>query len=95
LKPDEESYYVNRASAYFFDLKDYDRAMADLDIALKLNPNDAYCYSLRADLWDQKQDYKRAIADSNAAIKLNPKEPTNYQRRSRDESKLALWGLFR
>jgi len=91
LNPDERASYVNRASAYFFDLKDYDRALADLNIALKLNPKDAYSYSLRVDIWEQKQDYQRAIEDSNAASS-SPKESINYERRARDERKLALWG---
>ena len=48
LKPDAEANYVNRAGTYIYQLKDYDRALADLDIALKLDPNDATTYSLRA-----------------------------------------------
>jgi tetratricopeptide (TPR) repeat protein len=79
---------VNRAGTYVYQLKDYDRALADLNIALKLDPKDAYSYSLRADVWYQKRDYQRAIADSNAAIKLDPKEPTNYKRRADAESQL-------
>ena len=92
LKPEEAANYVNRADTYFYQLKDYDHALADLDIALKLDPNDAHCHSVRAYLWYQKRDYKRAIADSDAAIKLDPKDPDNYKRRADAESKLAHWG---
>ena len=88
LKPDAEASYVNRAGTYIYQLNDYDRALADLDIALKLDPNDAYSYSLRAYAWYMKKDYKRAIADSDAAIKLDPKDPDNYKLRADAESQL-------
>ena len=85
LKPEEPANYVNRAGTYVYQMKDYDRALADLNIALKLDPKDAYSYSLRADVWYQKRDYQRAIA---AAIKLDPKEPANYKRRANAEGQL-------
>ena len=88
MKPDAEANYVNRAGTYIYQLKDYDRALADLDIALKLAPNDAYSYSLRGEAWYMKKDYKRAIADLDAAIKLDPKDPDNYKLRADAESQL-------
>ncbi len=88
LKPEAAANYANRADTYVYQLKDDDHALADLNMALKLDPNDAHCYSVRAYLWYQKRDYKRAIDDSNAATKLDPKDPDNYKRRADAESQL-------
>ena len=45
--------------------------MADLDRAIKLDPNLSMSYSNRGLCWTQKKKYDRAIADYNQAIKLD------------------------
>lgn len=57
---------------------DFDRAIADYDAALKLNPQSADAHFNRGNAWAHKGDPDRAIADYDAAIKLDPKEPAAY-----------------
>lgn len=49
-----------------------DRAIADYDAAIKLNPQLAEAYRERGFAYDEKRDYDRAIADETKAIELNP-----------------------
>jgi tetratricopeptide (TPR) repeat protein len=49
-----------------------DRAIADYDIALRLDPTLADIFNARGELRRGKGDFPRAIADFAAAIKLNP-----------------------
>jgi tetratricopeptide (TPR) repeat protein len=49
-----------------------DRAIADYDVALKLDATLADIFNARGELWRKKGDRPRALADFAAAIKLNP-----------------------
>ena len=61
-----------RAAAYIRKQQD-DRAIADYDVALKLDPTLADIFNARGELWRKKGDRPRALADFGAAIKLNPR----------------------
>jgi lipoprotein NlpI/predicted aspartyl protease len=50
----------------------YDKAIADFDEAIRLNPQDALTYGNRGYAWYRKGDNDRAIADYSEAIRLNP-----------------------
>ena len=50
-----------------------DRALADHDQAIKLDPKLAGAFQQRALTWQKKNDLDRAIADFDQAIKLDPK----------------------
>lgn len=58
--------------------RQYDRAMADLDMAIRLWPSFAWGYKNRAGIWRDKRDYGRAIADLSQTIRLDPKDVTAY-----------------
>jgi tetratricopeptide (TPR) repeat protein len=60
-----------RARAFVHKQQD-DRAIADYDVALKLDPSLADIFNARGELWRKKGDRPRALADFGAAIKLNP-----------------------
>jgi lipoprotein NlpI len=57
---------------------EFDRAIADYDAAIKLQPRSADTYFNRGNAWANKGDPDRAIADYDAAIKLDPKDAAAY-----------------
>jgi tetratricopeptide (TPR) repeat protein len=70
-----------RAGAYVRKQQD-DRAIADYDLALKLDPALADTFNARGELWRKKGNRPRALADFGAAIKLNPQHAaarSNYK----------------
>jgi lipoprotein NlpI len=65
--------YYNRGNAYRAKGKgDQDRAIADYDEAIRLNPSLAMAYSNRGLSYYDKREYDRAIADHSEVIRLNP-----------------------
>jgi tetratricopeptide (TPR) repeat protein len=77
---------VGRANAY--NVKDdYDRAIADYDRAIRLDPNNPFPYNGRGSAYDGKKDYARAIADYDQAIRLDPKYAKAYYGRGRAKLK--------
>jgi tetratricopeptide (TPR) repeat protein len=80
-----------RARAYVRKQQD-DRAIADYDVALKLDPTLADIFNARGELWRKKGDRPRALADFAAAIKLNPQHPTargNYRSLAQEVERLG------
>ena len=69
--------YNDRGLAYHF-LKDYQRAIADFDRAIELNPRYVWAYGSRGWVYRFLKDYQRAIADFDRAIELNPKYAWAY-----------------
>ena len=63
--------YVCRALAWGRK-KEYDNAIADYDMAIKLDPMDAESYYNRAWAWQQKGDNARAMADYIMGVRLDP-----------------------
>lgn len=53
------------------DKGEIDLAMADMNDAIRFNPDDALAYSNRGILWREKHDVDRAIADFTQAIRIN------------------------
>lgn len=60
----------------------YDRAIADFDAALRLNPRYGEALRNRGDAWGDKGDYDRAITDYDAAIALDAKDAAAYSSRA-------------
>ena len=69
--------YHSRGLAYY-DKGDDDRAIADYNEAIRLDPNFAYAYSSRGLAYDHKGDLGRADPDYNQAIRLDPKFAQAY-----------------
>jgi len=70
-RPDRLKALIARAGV--FTRKDQiERAIADYDAALRLDPAQADLLNSRGELWWKKGDRPRALADFAAAIKLNP-----------------------
>ncbi len=63
--------YFSRAKL-FLSKKDYDRAIADLDQTIRLEPKAVGALTLRGMAYSNKGDYDRAIADYTKALELYP-----------------------
>src|ERR1700730_16138315 len=74
------AYYTNRAAAYH-EQGDNNRAIADLNEAIRIDPKFAMAFSNRGNAYNDKGDSDRAIADYNAAIRIDPNFATAFQNR--------------
>jgi lipoprotein NlpI len=72
--------YYNRGNAYS-GKGDNDRAIADYNQAISLDPKDATAYYTRGNAYRDKGDNDRAIADYNQVISLDPKFAGVYSNR--------------
>ncbi|WP_159297824.1 serine protease, partial [Microcystis aeruginosa] len=72
--------YVIRGGYYSLQKK-YELALADLNKAMKLNPNYALAYSGRGELYYYQKKYDLALADFNKAIELDSKSAMAYNNR--------------
>jgi tetratricopeptide (TPR) repeat protein len=61
---------------------DHNRAIADYDAALRLNPKSADAHHNRGSAWANKGETDKAIADYDAAIRLDPAESSPYAGRA-------------
>ncbi|MBA2401834.1 MAG: hypothetical protein H0V72_24675 [Bradyrhizobium sp.] len=81
VRADRIKALIARGAAY--DRKDMtDRAIADYDGVLRLDPALADIFNARGELWRRKGDRPKALADFGIAIKLNPEHRTargNYK----------------
>jgi tetratricopeptide (TPR) repeat protein len=64
--------YTNRGVEYEIK-KEYDKAIADQNEAIKIDPKNWAAYNNRGNTYAGKGDYDHAIADYDTAVKLNPK----------------------
>jgi uncharacterized caspase-like protein/lipoprotein NlpI len=64
--------HFERANDYF-DKGDYDKAIAEYDIAIRLDPTNAQAFIGRGSAYGLKSDYDRALPDFNEALRLNPR----------------------
>ena len=72
--------YFNRGQEYLQN-KDYDRAIAEFNQALRLDPNYPLSYSSRGTAYTLKGEYDRAIVDITQAIRLLPNNADVYAMR--------------
>lgn len=60
---------------------DYEGAIANLDIAININPKYVTAYLERAWVYKKSGDFKNSIADYNKALDIAPENPEGYQGR--------------
>jgi tetratricopeptide (TPR) repeat protein len=65
--------YTNRGSVYDYQ-KDFDRAIADLTEAIRLDPNAVVGYQDRAASYRNRGQYTLALDDLNKALRLAPND---------------------
>jgi uncharacterized protein (TIGR02145 family) len=51
---------------------EYDRAIADFESMMRLNPNDGLAYNYRGIIYGKKDDFDRAISDFDTSLMLAP-----------------------
>ncbi len=69
-----------------------DRAIADYDVVLQLDPKSADIYNARGELWWKTGDRPKALADFSAALKQDPNHPAargNYKSLARELERLG------
>jgi len=81
LNPKLAREYYKQGRAYWVKGQ-YDKAIADLTMAIKFDPKLVSAYAGRSFAYYKKKQYDKAIADSTTAIKLNPKHFSAYLNRS-------------
>ena len=64
--------HFERGNTYY-DEGDYDKAIAEHDIAIRLDPGNAMAFCNRGAAYAKKSDYDSALSDLNEALRLNPK----------------------
>jgi tetratricopeptide (TPR) repeat protein len=69
----------------------FDVAIADYDMAIYRNPNDAFTYYLRGFAKASWKKYDDAIADYNEAIRLNSDDASAYYQRGRAKAELRQY----
>jgi Tfp pilus assembly protein PilF len=60
---------------------DFDHALADLNQALGINPNESIVHNGFGIYYNGKRDFDRAIAESNEALRLNGRSESAYRTR--------------
>lgn len=73
--------YINRAAERVAK-KDYDRAISDTNVAIKLFPQSTLAYTNRGRAYQFKGDLKRAYADFTVAISHDKENPSAYINRA-------------
>jgi tetratricopeptide (TPR) repeat protein len=81
---DRSDALVNRGNAYD-DNGDPDRALADYNLAISLNPRNNDAFYNRGITYRRKKEHTRAIADFTEAIRQNPKDAQAYLFRGRSK----------
>jgi tetratricopeptide (TPR) repeat protein len=71
---------INRCTVYRH-REDHDRAIADCNSAIQLDPNNADAFNNRGLVHRAMGRFDRAIADYNRAIRINPEEFTTFTNR--------------
>lgn len=69
--------YSNRSSIYFT-LGDYEKSIADITMAIKINPNDKELYEQRANIYCELEEYELSDKDYQKIIKLAPGDVLGY-----------------
>jgi tetratricopeptide (TPR) repeat protein len=68
----EVAFSLNDRGIYYEEIEEYEKAISDLDYAIKLIPNFAYAFFNRGyTYWSMKQ-YDKALADFNEALNFYP-----------------------
>lgn len=68
----------NRLGSVRIQAGEFDRAIADFNAAIRLDPNHANSYSNRGNSYRLKGDYSRAMRNYRQAVRLDPRHTEAY-----------------
>ncbi len=71
----------NGRGLFYYDTKNYDKAISDFSQALIVDKNYLKAYYNRGNVYDAMGEYDRAISDFTRALELNPKYAKAYNNR--------------
>ena len=66
------------APLLFFRKREFEKALADCDTAIQLDPDRAAAYAGRGFVWAAKQDYDKAMADLSESIRLDSEHASTH-----------------
>jgi tetratricopeptide (TPR) repeat protein len=69
--------YINRGSVYDYQ-RDFEHAIADLDEAIRLDPDAIAAYQNRAASYRNSGQLERALADLNRAAQIDPQDARTF-----------------
>ncbi len=64
-------------------INDYDKALADYDVATKLNPGEIKYHLYRGYIYELRGDLQNAMAETDSALKINSKNKEALERKQR------------
>lgn len=70
--------HINRGGFFFTYLKDYEKALKDYETATKLNPNKAYVYEHKGELYKELKKYPEAIKNYKKALQVDPENFSDF-----------------
>lgn len=80
VDPDDAESYLRRAAAWI-GRGNLDKALADYDLAIRIDDGNVAAYRGRGLLWRQRGDTDKALADLDRAIRLSVSDPDIYRER--------------
>ncbi len=89
---DHWSFFYERAKIYHFDLKDYDRALEDINRCIELRPVIDEVYRMRSRIYFAKGDYTDSLEDLHTAKLLKPGDPSTKKWKEWASKKLLSKG---
>ena len=63
--------HISRSLRHFY-AEEYREALAEIDLAIEINPNLALAYARRGSIYYRLGDFQRATMNWNIALKLDP-----------------------
>jgi tetratricopeptide (TPR) repeat protein len=90
-EPETAVQFLDRGNGWF-DKSDYDRALADYNAALRLDPRFAPAFVARGHAWARKHYREKEVADCTEAIKLEPGNATYWVARAESWSAQGAHG---
>ncbi len=64
-------------------INDYDKAVADYEVAIKINPGEIKNHLYRGSIYELRGDLQNAMAETDSALKINSKNKEALERKQR------------